>query len=278
MLARCAKRVSVKITLGGRYRNFANARRNQHEEEARTPPSRVRRATSLGRSSSLHLPGCWETHSHRPLAGRQVVMPSRMLVAAMVPLASGMAISTPDACKLYGHLAENQLYLDKAVGACCHSACSDCEWREPGGGYRFDMLKANFPKWLPCYIERDFEDERGCHVPVWSSTLFPDGATGSVSRADFDARFRSLEFTMPLGPKGNVKPEDAEPSAEALDALWGWLCDGEASDAVDAATALKRLQDMSLADDREGAIGEGPDFVDWKSFAKALGAAPFERW
>ena len=35
---------------------------------------------------------------------------------------------------------------------------------------------------------------------------------------------------------------------------------------------------MSLAEDREGAIGEGPDFVDWKSFAKALGAAPFERW
>ena len=35
---------------------------------------------------------------------------------------------------------------------------------------------------------------------------------------------------------------------------------------------------MSPAEDREGAIGEGPDFVDWKGFAKALGASPFERW
>ena len=75
-----------------------------------------------------------------------------------------------------------------------------------------------------------------------------------------------------------MKPDDAAPSAEALDALWDWLCSGEELEEVDAATALRRLQDMSLSEDRDGAIGEGPDFVDWKSFAKALGAAPFERW
>jgi len=177
---------------------------------------------------------------------------------------------------MFGRFAEKTLYLDKAIGACCHSACSDCEWREPDGGYRFDLLKAAVPKWLPCYFERDFEDERGCHVPAWASALFPDGASGSITSAEFADRFTALDFMMPMGPKGAIKADDA-PSAEALDALWSWLCDGADQEALDAATVLRRLQDMS-PDETDGVIGEGPDFVDWKAFAKALGAAPFERW
>ena len=179
------------------------------------------------------------------------------LVAALLPLhdaaylapamprsscrttAARMALATPEATKLFGRMAEPQLYLDKAVGACCHSACSDCEWRDPEGGYRFDLLKSTFPKWLPCYLERDFEDERGCHKPTWASVLFPDG--GSVSRAEFAERFVSLEFAMPMGPKGTIKADADEPSAEAIDALWIWLCDGDESQgSIDAATALKR--------------------------------------
>ena len=204
---------------------------------------------------------------------RVVLMP---LLAAL-PLASSMAIATPDAAKLFGRIAEPQLYLDKEVGQCCHSACSDCEYRLPDGGYKFDMLKAAVPKWLPCYLERDFEDERGSHTPVWSGALFPDGAT-SVSRADFEARFLALEFAMPMGPKGAIKPPEDAPSAEAIGHLWNYLCDGVEQDTVEASAALKRLQDMSPDEDRAGAIGEGPDSVDWKNFAKALGAAPFERW
>ena len=198
---------------------------------------------------------------------------------AFLPLAHGMAVATPDAAKIFGRLAEPQLYLDKQVGACCHSACSDCEWRDPGGGYRFDLLKSTVPKWLPCYLERDFEDERGCHVPTWSAALFPDGADSTLSRTDFEEKFLALDFAMPMGPKGMVKSDADAPSPEAVAAFWAWLCDGDAErDEVDAATALRRLQDMSPDEDRSGAIGEGPDFVDWKNFAKALGAAPFERW
>lgn len=201
-----------------------------------------------------------------------------LAVAVTLPLADAMALATPEAAKLFGRFAEKELYLDKQVGACCHSACSDCEWRDPEGGYRFDLMKANFPKWLPCYLVRDFEDERGCHTPRWSSELFPDGADSSVSRADFAERLAALEFTEAMGPKGKIKADAAELSDEAIDALWSYLCDGDAAEAVDAASALKRLQDMSPDEDREGVIGEGPDFVDWKNFAKALGAAPFERW
>ena len=118
----------------------------------------------------------------------------------------------------------------------------------------------------------------GCHVPTWSSTLFPEGASERVSRDVFVERFTSMPFAMPMGPRGTVKPDDAVPSAEALDALWAYLCDDTEADELEATVALKRLQDMSLAEDRAGVLGEGPDFVDWKSFAKALGAAPFERW
>jgi len=213
---------------------------------------------------------------------RCFVMRSRrfsvVLQVFALPLAQCMAVTTPDAAKMFGRLAEPQLYLDKTVGACCHSACSDCEWRDPGGGYRFDLLKSTVPKWLPCYLLRDFEDERGCHVPVWSNSLFPDDSSDPITRADFEERFLALEYAPPMGPKGAIKPDADVPSSEALAELWSWLCNGEERESVDAATVLERLQAMSPDEDRDGAIGEGPDFVDWKAFARALGAAPFERW
>ena len=207
------------------------------------------------------------------------VLASASVALSLLPVAQGMALATPEAAKLFGRFAEQQLYLDKNVGARCHSACSDCEWRDPEGGYRFDVLKSTVPKWLPCYLERDFHDERGCHVPTWSRALFPDGEGERLSSDQFAARFASLDFAMPMGPKGAIKSDDDAPSDEALASLWSWLCDGDPQRTdLDAATVVRRLQDMSLATDREGAIGEGPDYVDWKSFAKALGAAPFERW
>ena len=85
-------------------------------------------------------------------------------------------LPTAECAKLFGRFAENQLYLDPEVGGCCHSACDDCEWRLPDGGYRFDLLKAMKPKWVPCYQHRDFGDERGSHTPRWVAALFPDGA------------------------------------------------------------------------------------------------------
>ena len=52
-------------------------------------------------------------------------MPVRFALATfatLLPVAYGMALATPEAAKLYGRVAEKQLYLDKRVGACCHSA------------------------------------------------------------------------------------------------------------------------------------------------------------
>jgi len=188
-------------------------------------------------------------------------------------------VPTAEVAKLFGRFSEKTLYLEKEVGVCCHSACSDCEWRTPDGGYRFDILKATAPKWLPCYLSRDFGDERGCHVPAWSGALLPDGAGSVVSRADFEARVVGMPFdAMPMGPKGTIKSDASQPSAEALDLLWEWLCDGKECAEVEAEAVVRRFQEMSLDENRAGAIGEGPDMLVWKEFAKGLGAAPFERF
>ena len=89
---------------------------------------------------------------------RPALLPRRC--PAPIAQAVSTSLSTVDAAKIFGRLAEKTLYLDATVGACCHSACSDCEWRTPGGGYRWDVMKAQVAKWLPCYLTRDFADER----------------------------------------------------------------------------------------------------------------------
>jgi len=202
-----------------------------------------------------------------------------MLLAAAIPLGlslsppatSASALSTRDACLLFGALAEPLVHLDPEVGACCHSACSDCEWRLPDGGYRFDVLKATKPKWVPCYLRRDFGDERGCHEPRWASALFPGG--GEVTRAQFGEALAGLGFEMPMGPRGSVGADGGMPES-AADALWAWLAgDG---DALTPEGARTRLQAMAEDPQAEGAVGEGPDHLVWKEFAKD--AARGGRW
>jgi hypothetical protein len=187
------------------------------------------------------------------------------------------ALPAAEAARLFGRFADQVLYLDANVGACCHSACSDCEWRDAEGGYRFDLMKAVKPKWACCYLHRDFADERGSHTPRWVLPLFPDGAaSAALSRAEFEERLQAVEFEMPMGPKGIIRAGEEALASETVELFWSWLADG--SDTLDAQQAVQRLQDMSPDENREGAIGEGPDSVDWKTFARALGAAPFDRW
>ena len=132
---------------------------------------------------------------------------------------ASLSLSTPKASMLFGLLAEPVLYLDAEVGACCHSACSDCEWRTPDGGYRWDVMKAMQPKWVGCYRERDFEDQRGSHAPKWATTLFAE--SDEIGRDEFVARLRGMEYAEAMGPKGKVL--DAMPSDEVLDLFWETL-------------------------------------------------------
>ena len=105
--------------------------------------------------------------------------------------------------------------------------------------------------------------------------LYPD-VSSPLTFADFEARMSAAEFEMPMGPRGNIQAEEAAPEPETLTAFWDFLADG--ANSLDVHAAVQRLQEMSLDANREGAIGEGPDSLDWKSFAKGLGAPPFEKW
>ncbi|KAL1521305.1 hypothetical protein AB1Y20_020974 [Prymnesium parvum] len=197
---------------------------------------------------------------------------------ARPPVASiSTQLPTIEAAKLFGRMADSVLYLDAAVGACCHSACSDCEWRDPEGGYRFDMLRAIKGKWICCYAHRDFHDARGSHTPRWVNILFPGREAGAaLSRSDFTSRLCAAPFEMPMGPRGNIVAGEDVLAPETLDSFWAYLAEG--SETITLQTMVQRLQDMSPDENRDGAIGEGPDALDWKAFAKGLGVSPFEKW
>ena len=71
-----------------------------------------------------------------------------------------------------------------------------------------------------------------------------------------------------------VKPDDAELADATVDALWEFLAAGSAE--LDAAACIARLQEMSLDENRDGAVGEAPT----RSCGKvAKGPAPRrQRW
>jgi hypothetical protein len=46
---------------------------------------------------------------------------------------TAIIIEPKEAVKLFGRLAEKFIMLDSSGGMCCYSACSDCEYRLPGG-------------------------------------------------------------------------------------------------------------------------------------------------
>mmetsp|Transcript_4656 Transcript_4656/g.8497 ORF Transcript_4656/g.8497 Transcript_4656/m.8497 type:complete len:255 (-) Transcript_4656:2-766(-) len=192
---------------------------------------------------------------------------------------SATAVPTLEVAKIFGRLTEKMLYLDKNVGDCCHSACSDCEWRKPDGGYRFDYLRSARPKWIPCYLSREYlVNDGGCHVPVWVKTFFPDGVESNtpISHAEFKDRLQALKYAPCMGPRGSIRPDES-PSPEALDLFWSYLSGGvdePPAEKLEPSALLQRLQDMSQDENREGEIGEGPDSVDWRSFANALGVKP----
>ena len=237
------------------------------EERPSGRPARVW-CTTLQRSSDPDRPMLSLTFSS---LGLQVQRASIRASAATAEATTD--VPTAEVAKLFGRFAEKVLHLDQTVGACCHSACSDCEWRTPDGGYRWDVMKAMQPKWVGCYRERDFEDQRGSHAPIWAKTLFAD--SDDIGRQEFVERLTGMEYAEAMGPKGKVL--DATPSDEVVDLFWETLA-GSDAETLSFASMRERLQDMSLDENRDGAIGEGPDMIVWKEFAKGMGCKPFDRF
>lgn len=126
--------------------------------------------------------------------------------------AAPIAIDTKEAVKVFGRLAEKYIALDSSGGMCCYSACADCEYRLPGGGYRMADQTAARPKWIPHYVQRQL-GEKEPHITKWSQALFGtssptedatssnsnSNAVQSLTRYEFVARVAALEYNPPLG-------------------------------------------------------------------------------
>jgi len=96
-------------------------------------------------------------------------------MADVAAVAETVSVDPKDAVKLFGRLAEKYIMLDSSGGMCCYSACSDCEYRNPEGGYIMADQSASRPKWIPSYEHRAFESSGKEHTSKWSSEIFVNG-------------------------------------------------------------------------------------------------------
>lgn len=126
-------------------------------------------------------------------------------IVATTTTGTTSSMDPKEAVKLFGRLAEKYIMLDSSGGMCCYSGCTgewvffggkevmyvssflnpphfntnqlyiDCEYREPGGGYRMADQSASRPKWIPIYEERKFESQGKEHTSKWSTEIFKNG-------------------------------------------------------------------------------------------------------
>eukprot|EP00578_Thalassiosira_sp_NH16_P023597 CAMPEP_0181102502 /NCGR_PEP_ID=MMETSP1071-20121207/14355_1 /TAXON_ID=35127 /ORGANISM="Thalassiosira sp., Strain NH16" /LENGTH=227 /DNA_ID=CAMNT_0023185491 /DNA_START=101 /DNA_END=784 /DNA_ORIENTATION=+ len=163
-----------------------------------------------------------------------------------------------EAVKLFGRLAEKYIMLDASAGLCCYSACSDCEYREPGGGYRMADQSSARPKWIPCYDKREFESMGKEHTTKWSSEIFVDGP--AVTKGEFVERVIGMGFAPPLGgpymAASAAAIEDESAAATLFDVLAG---------EKEKLTRHRMGKEMKV-------LSNGEEGLTWAMFSEALGA------
>lgn len=164
------------------------------------------------------------------------------------------AVSPKEAVKIFGRLAEKYIMLDSSAGMCCYSACKDCEYRLPGGGYRMADQSAARPKWIPSYETRQANGK--AHSTKWSTEIFTEGP--AVSMEEFVERVQCLEYNPPLGGPYVGASSAALESTEPLQLFFDILSDGK--EKLTKHRMGQRLKE--LADGEEG--------LTWAAFTKAL--------
>ena len=170
---------------------------------------------------------------------------------------SVITIDKKEAVKIFGRLAEKYIMLDDTAGKCCYSACADCEYRLPGGGYRMADQSAARPKWIPSYTERKANGNE--HTTKWSAQIFRDGP--AVSLPDFVERVVALEFAPPLGGPYVGASAAAIEDTTVVEHLFHLLV-AEGKDVLTKHRMSLRLQE--LAGDDQG--------LNWSKFQNAIGA------
>jgi len=213
----------------------------------------------------------------RPLLLLSILVWTTVLVSAFIPLSppstgscggmplfsttadetTSVSIDPKEAVKLFGRLAEKYIALDSSAGACCYSACTDCEWRLPGGGYQMADQSASRPKWIPNYESRNSNNRE--HVTVWSSEIFTSGP--AVEKDEFVERLTVIQYTPPLGGPYVGASAGGIDDATAAEHLFDVLAEGKTK--LTKHKMSVRLKE--LADGEEGLI--------WPAFQRAMGLA-----
>ncbi|KAL3938706.1 MAG: hypothetical protein SGBAC_006439 [Bacillariaceae sp.] len=171
--------------------------------------------------------------------------------------AEEVSIEPKDVVKLFGRLAEKYIMLDESGGMCCYSACKDCEYRLPGGGYKMADQSAARPKWIPVYEERNFAGQNKEHKTKWSTEIFSEGP--SVTKEEFVQALTELQYAPPLGgPFVGATAAQIEDTAAAEK-----LFDILAGEKEKLARFKMSLQLKELAGGEQG--------LTWKDFAAAMG-------
>ncbi|KAL7524947.1 hypothetical protein ACHAXR_000789 [Thalassiosira sp. AJA248-18] len=180
--------------------------------------------------------------------------------AAATAESSAIQIQTDpkEAVKLFGRLAEKYIMLDASAGMCCYSGCTDCEFREPGGGYRMADQSAARPKWIPCYDTREFIAQGKSQTTKWSSEIFVDGPC--VVKEEFVERVINMGFAPPLGgpylAASAAAIEDKTAAATLFDILAG---------EKEKLTKHRMGKEMKV-------LSNGEEGITWAMFSAAMGA------
>ena len=164
-------------------------------------------------------------------------------------------IEPKEAVKLFGRLAEKYIMLDESAGMCCYSACSDCEYRLPDGGYRMADQSAARPKWIPNYVFRAANNKE--HTTKWSSELFIDGP--ALKKDEFVERIKQLAYAPTLGGPYIAASGAAIDDDLAARALFEVLANG------------KEVLTKSKMSMRIKQLAGGEEGLTWAMFIKALG-------
>mmetsp|Transcript_24781 Transcript_24781/g.68565 ORF Transcript_24781/g.68565 Transcript_24781/m.68565 type:complete len:220 (-) Transcript_24781:3214-3873(-) len=183
-----------------------------------------------------------------------------ILLATEQPLESERAapavkVDPKEAVKVFGRLAEKYIMLDASAGMCCYSACTDCEFRLPDGGYRMADQSAARPKWIPNYEYRSANGKE--HTTKWRSELFREGP--ALSQAEFVERLKEMSYMPTLGGPYLGASAAAMENDTAAKVFFDALSDGK--DVLTRNKMSVRLK--QLADGEEG--------MTWNSFERAMG-------
>ena len=172
---------------------------------------------------------------------------------------TSVSMEPKEAVKLFGRLAEKYIMLDATGGMCCYSACSDCEYREPGGGYRMADQSSSRPKWIPVYESREFEALGKQHTTKWSNEIFIKGP--AVTKEEFvEALTERLSYVPPLGgPYVSASAATLEDGSTA-GALFDLLAGGKEK-------LTKHRMSLRLRE-----LADGEEGLAWSAFERAMGA------